>query len=89
MYNATCPIGPGHAYPKGPFRNELGTQRGSVMDMPLYPDGPLTPNIGATRKVKRLKITDAITLTKIPVLPISYSDALPLLQALDGPVAND
>jgi len=78
---------PGDVYPKGPFRNESGAQRGSVMDMPLYPGDPLTPNIGATGKAKRLKIEDATTLTKIPVLPISYSDALPLLQALDGPVA--
>ena len=80
---------PGDVYPRGPFRNEHGAQRGSVMDMPLYPGDPLTPNIGATAKAKRLKIKDAETLTKIPVLPISYSDALPLLQALGGPVAPD
>lgn len=80
---------PGDVYPKGPFRNEMGAQRGSVMDMPLYPGDPLTPNIGATVKATRLKIEDAVTLTKIPVLPISYSDALPLLRALDGPVAPD
>ncbi|MGB8510922.1 MAG: transferrin receptor-like dimerization domain-containing protein, partial [Pyrinomonadaceae bacterium] len=29
------------------------------------------------------------TLTKIPVLPVSYSDALPLLRALEGPVAPE
>ena len=57
------------------------------MDMPLYPGDPLTPDVGATRRAKRLKIEDAETLTKIPVLPISYSDALPLLQSLGGPVA--
>ena len=78
---------PGDVYPKGPYRSDLGAQRGSVMDMPLYPGDPLTPDIGATKRAKRLKIEDAQTLTKIPVLPISYSDALPLLQAIDGPVA--
>ncbi|HJN49055.1 MAG: M28 family peptidase [Pseudomonadales bacterium] len=78
---------PGDVYPKGPFRNDRGAQRGSVMDMPLYPGDPLTPDVGATRRAKRLKIEDAETLTKIPVLPISYSDALPLLQSLGGPVA--
>ncbi len=55
--------------------------------MPLYPGDPLTPGVGATANAKRLDIKDAPTLTKIPVLPISYSDALPLLRSLEGPVA--
>jgi len=55
--------------------------------MPLYPGDPLTPGIGATANAKRLEVKDAPTLTKIPVLPVSYGDALPLLRALEGPVA--
>jgi len=55
--------------------------------MPLYPGDPLAPGVGATANAKRLDIKDAQTLTKIPVLPISYSDALPLLRSLEGPVA--
>jgi N-acetylated-alpha-linked acidic dipeptidase len=77
----------GDVYPKGAWRNENGAQRGSVADMPLYPGDPLTPGVGATANAKRLEIKDAPTLTKIPVLPISYGDALPLLKALEGPVA--
>ena len=77
----------GDVYPKGAWRNEDGAQRGSVADMPLYPGDPLTPGVGATPSAKRLELKDARTLTKIPVLPISYADALPLLKALDGPVA--
>jgi N-acetylated-alpha-linked acidic dipeptidase len=77
----------GDVYPGGAFRNEDGAQRGSVLDMPLYPGDPLTPGLGATKKADRLAIEDAATLTKIPVLPISYGDALPLLSALEGPVA--
>ncbi len=77
----------GDVYPKGAWRNENGAQRGSVADMPLYPGDPLTPGIGATANAKRLKAKDAPTLTKIPVLPVSYGDALPLLRALEGPVA--
>jgi N-acetylated-alpha-linked acidic dipeptidase len=77
----------GDVYPKGAWRSEDGAQRGSVADMPLYPGDPLTPGVGATASAKRLDIKDAQTLTKIPVLPISYADALPLLKALDGPVA--
>jgi N-acetylated-alpha-linked acidic dipeptidase len=79
----------GEAYPKGPFRPEQGVQRGSVADMPIYSGDPLTPGIGATRDAKRLDRKDARTLTKIPVLPISYGDARPLLAALEGPVAPE
>ena len=77
----------GDVYPKGAYRNEWGAQRGSVADMPLYPGDPLTPGVGATKEAKRLDIKTAPTLTKIPVLPISYGDAEPLLRALGGPVA--
>ncbi len=77
----------GDVYPKGAWRNEFGAQRGSVMDMPLYPGDPLTPGVGATKDAKRLAIKDAPTLTRIPVLPISYADALPLLRTLGGVLA--
>jgi len=79
----------GDVYPKGSFRGEWGAQRGSVMDMPLYPGDPLTPGIGATPDAKRLAVTEAPTLTKIPVLPISYADARPLLEALGGQTAPE
>ena len=77
----------GDVYPKGAFKNEWGVQRGSVLDMPIYPGDPLTPGVGATKDAKRLERSEAPTLLKIPVLPISYHDAEPLLRALDGPVA--
>ncbi|MGC2401461.1 MAG: transferrin receptor-like dimerization domain-containing protein [Acidobacteriaceae bacterium] len=73
-------------FPQGPMRPDEGVQRGSVLDGPLYPGDPLTPGIGATREAKRLKVEDAPSIAKIPVLPISYADAQPLLAALDGPV---
>src|SRR5262249_37842096 len=77
----------GDVYPERPFCPKEGVQRGSVMDMPVYPGDPLTPGIGATQNAKRLNGNDAITIMKIPVLPVSYEDALPLLQSLGGPVA--
>ncbi|HRH46605.1 MAG TPA: M28 family metallopeptidase, partial [Pyrinomonadaceae bacterium] len=77
----------GDVYPKGAYRNENGAQRGSVADMPLFPGDPLTPNVGATKDAKRLDRKSAPTLTKIPVMPISYGDALPLLRNLKGMVA--
>src|SRR5213594_2052896 len=80
----------GDVYPKGAYRNDVGAQRGSVADMPLYPGDPLTPGIGATPEVARaVDLSRAKTLTKIPVMPISYGDALPLLKALGGPIAPE
>jgi N-acetylated-alpha-linked acidic dipeptidase len=76
----------GDVYPVGPFKNASGVQRGSVMDMPLYPGDVLTPGKPAIKGTRRLKRADAPTLTKIPVLPISYRDAEPLLAALGGEV---
>ncbi|MCB0630440.1 MAG: transferrin receptor-like dimerization domain-containing protein [Saprospiraceae bacterium] len=77
----------GDVYPEGAFKNEYGVQRGAVMDLPLFPGDPLTPGYGATDDAKRLEIDESPALTKIPVLPISYHDAEPLLRALEGPVA--
>lgn len=79
----------GDVYPKGAWKNEYGAQRGSVMDMVIYPGDPLTPNVGATADAKRLKREEATNLLKIPVLPIGYKDALPLLAALEGPVVPE
>ncbi|MGD1155154.1 MAG: transferrin receptor-like dimerization domain-containing protein [Terriglobia bacterium] len=79
----------GDVFPQGAWRPREGVQRGSVMDMVLYPGDPLTPGVGATKDAQRLPLAEAKTLTKIPVLPISYGDAQPLLAALQGPVAPE
>jgi len=77
----------GDVYPQGGYRNEHSVQRGSVADMPLYSGDPLTPGVGAPAAARPFDLKDAKTLTKIPVLPISYADAEPLLHALAGPMA--
>jgi N-acetylated-alpha-linked acidic dipeptidase len=77
----------GDVYPKGGYRPDDGVQRGSVEDITQYSGDPLTPGVGATKDAKRLAMADAKTLPKIPVIPISYGDAQPLLAALEGPVA--
>ncbi|MBZ5687688.1 MAG: M28 family peptidase [Acidobacteriia bacterium] len=77
-------------FPQGPMRNADGVQRGSVMDFAsASPGDPLTPGVGATADAKRLSLKEAKSLSKIPVLPISYGDAQPLLAALKGPMAPD
>lgn len=77
----------GDTYPDGAYRQKHGVQRGSVLDMPQYPGDPLTPMVGATPEAERLDRFEAPTIMKIPVLPISWGDAKPLLEALAGPVA--
>ncbi|MGN6730262.1 MAG: transferrin receptor-like dimerization domain-containing protein [Rhodanobacteraceae bacterium] len=77
----------GDTYPQGGWRPADAVQRGSVAKMQLYPGDPTTPGYGSTPGAKHLALKDAKTVLKIPVLPISYADATPLLKALGGPVA--
>lgn len=79
----------GDVYPNGPLRPWDGVQRGSVMDMPTYPGDPLSPGWGSVAGSRRLPREEATTIAKIPVLPISYAEALPLLKQLRGPVAPE
>ncbi len=79
----------GDVYPNGPFRPSLGVQRGSMLDLPLYPGDPLSPGWASEPGSKRLPLREAQTIMKIPVLPISYGDAQPLLANLTGPVAPE
>ena len=79
----------GDVYPNGAYRSDAGVQRGSVADMPIHPGDPLTPGYGSTPGAKRLALKDAETIMRIPVLPISYADALPFLKALTGQVAPE
>lgn len=77
----------GDVYPVGPMRNENGVQRGSVMDMPRYPGDPMSPGWGSVEGARKLAMDEIITFSPIPVMPISYADALPILENLGGPVA--
>jgi N-acetylated-alpha-linked acidic dipeptidase len=79
----------GEVYPRGPYKNESGAQRGAVIDLPVAPGDPLTPGYGATADAKRIDRRESIALLKIPVLPVSYGDAMHFLSALRGPVAPD
>ena len=76
----------GDSYPVGPMRPAEGVQRGSVLDMPLYPGDPLSPGWASEKGSRKLPINDARTIMKIPVLPLSYGDAKPILEELTGPL---
>jgi N-acetylated-alpha-linked acidic dipeptidase len=77
----------GAVFPNGPMRPADGVQRGSVEDLASGSGDPLTPGIGAVPGARRLALSDAVYLTKVPTLPISYGDAQPLLAALGGLMA--
>ncbi len=77
----------GEAYPEGPFKNDSAVQRGTIKYTPLYGGDPLTPGWAATAGAKRLDLEESKSLATIPTLPISHGDALPLLDAIEGPVA--
>ena len=77
----------GDVMPDGKWRPEWGVQRGSVLDMPLYPGDPQTPGYPSKPGADRLPLSEVPNLPKIPVLPIAYGDALPILRSLKGPVA--
>ncbi len=79
----------GESYPAGPMRPSEGVQRGSVMDMPVYPGDPQTPGVGAKPGVKLIPLEEVKTITKVPVMPISYADATPFLKALGGQVVPE
>jgi N-acetylated-alpha-linked acidic dipeptidase len=79
----------GTVYPEGEWRPEQGVQRGSVLDMPVYPGDPLTPGWANEAGARQLTRAEARTLLKIPVLPISYGDALPILRELQGKVVPE
>ena len=76
----------GDVLPAGKWRPRYGVQRGSVMDMPLYPGDPQTPGIPSKPGARRIPLNRVQTLQKIPVLPLSYGDALPILRRLGGAV---
>ena len=76
-------------FPAGPMRNRDGVQRGSVMDITVHPGDPQTPGAASTAAANRIDLSQAKTLSRIPVLPISYGDAQPLLAAIAGPVVPD
>ena len=59
------------------------------MDMPVYPGDPMTPDWGSEPGGRKLPVAETTTHPKIPVLPIAYGDATPLLKKIAGPVAPE
>ena len=80
----------GDAYPKGPWRPASGVQRGSIGFMFQFPGDPTTPGVASVPSLpdsKRIAPVDSPQLSKIPVTPLSYADASPILEHLSGPAS--
>jgi N-acetylated-alpha-linked acidic dipeptidase len=80
----------GDAYPKGPWRPASSTQRGSVGYMFQFPGDPTTPGIASVPSLpdsKRVPPGESAQLSKVPVTPLSYADASPILEHLGGPAS--
>jgi N-acetylated-alpha-linked acidic dipeptidase len=78
----------GDKYPEGPWRPDTGVQRGSVGYMFEFPGDPTTPGIASIPSLpdsERLSPDRSSQIPKIPVTPLSYHDAEPILQHLGGP----
>jgi len=77
----------GDKYPRGAFRPDSAVQRGSVQFLPLYSGDPETPGVASTADLADSKrVTDPTKMNQpsIPSNPLSYKDAAPILEALDG-----
>jgi len=78
----------GDVYPRGPYRPASAVQRGSVQFLPIHSGDASTPGIASTmdlpdsaRELDRSKMNQPA----IPANPLSYQDASPIMEALDGP----
>jgi N-acetylated-alpha-linked acidic dipeptidase len=78
----------GDKYPDGPWRPDTGVQRGSVGYMFEFPGDPTTPGFASVPSLpdsRRISPEQSAQMPKIPVTPLSYHDAWPILQHLGGP----
>ena len=77
----------GKVFPDGPWGPESHIQRGAITYDFMVPGDPLTPGWASVEGAKRIPVEQAISVPKIIALPMSWKDAKPLLENMDGPVA--
>jgi N-acetylated-alpha-linked acidic dipeptidase len=79
----------GKVDPDGPWGPEYKIQRGSITYDFIVPGDPLTPGWASVPGAKRIPIDQATSMPKIMALPLSWHDAKPLLENMDGPIAPE
>jgi N-acetylated-alpha-linked acidic dipeptidase len=77
----------GAVYPDGPWGPKSHIQRGAITYDFIEPGDPLTPGYASVPGAKRIPIEQAVSLPKIMGVPLSWADAKPLLEKMDGPIA--
>ena len=77
----------GKVFPDGPWGPETHIQRGSITYDFIVPGDPLTPGWASIPGAKRIPESEARSLPHIVALPLSWHDAKPLLENMDGPAA--
>ena len=79
----------GKVDPDGPWGPEYHIQRGAITYDFMVPGDPQTPGWASVPGAKRIPIEQAMSAPKIMALPLSWHDAKPLLENLDGPLAPE
>ena len=74
----------GKVFPDGPWGPESHIQRGAITYDFIVPGDPTTPGWPSIKGAKRLPAAEAQSLPKIIALPLSWRDAKPLLESMDG-----
>jgi N-acetylated-alpha-linked acidic dipeptidase len=77
----------GPVFPDGPWGPESHIQRGAITYDFIVPGDPLTPGWPSLPGARQVKPEEARSLPRIAGLPLSWRDAKPLLENMDGPVA--
>ena len=75
----------GKVFPDGPWGPESHIQRGAITYDYIVPGDPTTPGWASVPGAKHIAPKEARSLPKIPALPLSWRDAKPLLENMNGP----
>jgi N-acetylated-alpha-linked acidic dipeptidase len=77
----------GKVFPDGPWGPESHIQRGAITYDYIVPGDPTTPGWASVPGARHIAPEEARSLPKIPALPLSWHDAKPLLENMNGPEA--
>jgi N-acetylated-alpha-linked acidic dipeptidase len=77
----------GKVFPDGPWGSESHIQRGAITYDFIVPGDPTTPGWASVAGARRIPVEEARSLPRIIALPLSWHDAKPLLENMDGPKA--
>ena len=75
----------GKVFPDGPWGPETHIQRGAIAYDYIVPGDPTTPGWASVPGAKRIAPEAALSIPKIIALPLSWRDAKPLLENMNGP----